>query len=118
MKWAIRAYEYRRQHRYEIFQGTQPNIPIIVERLIQPIYESVQYFSQLKQDMCDFIVEIRKENGEQYPGNSMYDLVSGISLYLKREHRFNTKLLPGHPHTEYIMRLRPRLRERLMKSRV
>ena len=29
--------------------------------------------------MCDFIVEIRKENGEQYPSYSMYDLISGLT---------------------------------------
>ena len=45
--------------------------------------------------MCDFIVEIRKENGEQYPSSSMYDLISGLSLYLEREHGFTDKLFSG-----------------------
>ena len=45
--------------------------------------------------MCDFIVEIRKENGEQYPSSSMYDLISGLSLYLEREHGFTDKLVSG-----------------------
>ena len=42
-----------------------------------------------------FIVEIRKENGEQYPSSSMYDLISGLSLYLEREHGFTNKLVSG-----------------------
>ena len=46
-------------------------------------------------DLCDFIVEIRKENGEQYPSSSMYDLISGLSLYLEREHGFTYKLVSG-----------------------
>ena len=46
---------------------------------------------ELQADLCDFIVEIRKENGEQYPPSSMYDLISGLSLYLEREHGFTNK---------------------------
>ena len=40
---------------------------------------------ELQADLCDFIVEIRKENGEQYPSSSMYDLILG----------FTNKLVPG-----------------------
>ena len=50
---------------------------------------------ELQVDLCDFIVEIRKENGEQYPSSSMYDLISGLSLYLEREHGFTNKLVSG-----------------------
>ena len=45
--------------------------------------------------MCDFIVEIRKENGEQYPPSGMYDLISGLNLYLEREHGFQNKFVLG-----------------------
>ena len=50
---------------------------------------------ELQADLCDFTVEIRKENGEQYPPSSMYDLISGLSLYLEREHGFTNKLVSG-----------------------
>ena len=50
---------------------------------------------ELQADLCDFIVEIRKENGEQYAPSSMYDLISGLSLYLEREHGFTNKLVSG-----------------------
>ena len=50
---------------------------------------------ELQADLCDFIEEIRKENGEQYPSSSMYDLISGLSLYLEREHGFTNKLVSG-----------------------
>ena len=50
---------------------------------------------ELQCDLCDFIVEIRKENGEQYPASSMYDLVSALSLYLEREHSYTDKLVSG-----------------------
>ena len=50
---------------------------------------------ELQADLCDFIVEIRKENGEQYPSSSMYDLISGLSLYLEREYGFTNKLVSG-----------------------
>ena len=50
---------------------------------------------ELQADLCDFIVEIRKENGEQYPPSSMYNLISGLSLYLEREHGFTNMLVSG-----------------------
>ena len=50
---------------------------------------------ELQADLCDFIVEIRKENGEQYPSSSINDLISGLSLYLEREHGFTNKLVSG-----------------------
>ena len=50
---------------------------------------------ELQADLYDFIVEIRKENGEQYPSSSMYDLISGLSLYLEREHGYTDKLVSG-----------------------
>ena len=50
---------------------------------------------ELQADLCDFIIEIRKENGEQYPSSSMYNLISGLSLYLEREHGFTDQLVSG-----------------------
>ena len=49
----------------------------------------------MQADLYDFIVEIRKKKGEQYPSSSMYDLISGLSLYLEREHGFTNKLVSG-----------------------
>ena len=62
---------------------------------IKPIDASAKDVDELQADLCDFIVEIRKENGEQYPPSSMYDLISGLSLYLEREHGFTNKLVSG-----------------------
>ena len=64
-------------------------------REIKPIDASAKDVDKLQADLCDFIVEIRKENGEQYPSSSMYDLISGLSLYFEREHGFTNKLLSG-----------------------
>ena len=49
--------------------------------------------AQLKDDVCDFIVEIRKENSDQYPGNSLYDLLQVLSLYWQHEKGFSEKLM-------------------------
>ena len=62
---------------------------------MKPIDQSAQDVTELQADLCDFIVEIRKENGEQYLSSSMYDLISGLSLYLEREHGFQDKLVSG-----------------------
>ena len=62
---------------------------------IRPIDQSVQDASELQADLCDFIVKIRKENGEQYPPSSMYDLISGLSLCLEREYGYENKFVSG-----------------------
>ena len=49
--------------------------------------------AQLKDDVCDFIIEIRKENSDQYPVNSLCDLLQGLSLYLQCEKGFSGKLM-------------------------
>ena len=66
-----------------------------LQQEIKPIDASAKDVDELQTDLCDFIVEIRKENGEQYPSSSMYDLISGLSLYLEREHGFTNKLVSG-----------------------
>ena len=73
-------------------KGTLPRSPITTGKLKVLIAKDVD---ELQADLCDLIVEIRKENGEQYPPSSMYDLISGLSLYLEREHGFTNKLVSG-----------------------
>ena len=48
---------------------------------------------ELKHDVCDFVMEIRKENGDQYPPGSLYDLLQGLSMFLECEHGFENKLM-------------------------
>ena len=93
MKWAIGAYERWHALRSQIHSArytatwTRHNCPI------QPIHESVAMESELKRDVCDFIVEIRNENGDQYPPGSLYDLLQGLSMFLEREHGFENRLM-------------------------
>ena len=91
------AYNRWRSFRSEIFHARYTTRVTHYNREIRPIDQSASDVEELKADMCDFIVEIRKENGDQYPPppNSMYDLVSGLSLYLEREHGFTNKLVSG-----------------------
>ena len=62
-------------------------------RPIKPIQDVATDIDTLWSDVCDFLVEIRKENGDQYPGSSMYDLVSGLPRYLQHEHGLSDKLM-------------------------
>ena len=64
-------------------KGTLPRSPITTGKL-KVLMQVQRDVDELQSDLCDFIVEIRKENGEQYPPSSMYDLISSLSLYLER----------------------------------
>ena len=97
IRWAVGAYNRRRAFRSEIFHQRYTTKVTHYNREIKPIDSSAKDMDELQADLCDFIdlVEIRKENGEQYPSSSMYDLISGLSLYLETEHGFTNKLVSG-----------------------
>ena len=95
MKWALGAYERWRKFRAEIFSARYTASWTRNNRPIEPIHEVAATVDDLKRDVCDFIVEIRKENGDQYPSSSLYDLLQGLSMYLEREKGFENKLMSG-----------------------
>ena len=94
-KWAVGAYNRWRSFRSEIFHQRYITKITHYNREIRPIDKSAKDVSELQPDLCDFIVEIRTENGEEYPSSSIYDLISGLSLYLEREYGFTDKLVSG-----------------------
>ena len=95
IKWAVGAYKRWRAFRSEIFHQRYTTKVTHYNREIKAIDISAKDVDELQADLCDFIVEIRKENREQYPSSSIYDLISGLSLYLEREHGFTNKLVSG-----------------------
>ena len=84
-----------RAFRSEIFYQRYTTKVTHYNREIKFIDASAKDSDELQADLYDFIVEIRKENGEQYPSFSMYDLISALSLYLEREHGSTNKLVSG-----------------------
>ena len=95
IKWVVGAYNRWRAFRSEIFHQRYTTKVTHYNREIKPIDASAKDVDKFQADLCDFIIEIRKENGKQYPSSSMYDLISGLSLYLEREHGFTNKLVSG-----------------------
>ena len=95
MRWAIGAYERWRTCRAQIFSARYTATWTRHNRPIAPLHETAKQIDDLKVDVCDFVVEIRKENGDQYPASSLYDLLGGLSLHLEREHGFSHKLMSG-----------------------
>ena len=93
MKWAIGAYERWCTLRNQIHSARHTTSWTKNNWLIQPIHEVAACEVELKCDVCDFIVEIRKENGDQYPSGSLYDLLQGLSMFLECKHRFENKLM-------------------------
>ena len=81
--------------RSEIFHQRYTTKVTHYNREIKAIDASAKDVVEMQADLCDFIVEIRKENGEHYPLSSMYYLISDLSLYLEKEHGFTNKLVSG-----------------------
>ena len=47
--------------------------------------EVIDNVDKLTADACDFITEVKKENGQDYPPGSLYDLVASLSGYIECE---------------------------------
>ena len=87
------AYTRQRTYRNEIHHARNTASWNRHNRPICLLEEVGHDISELKYNVCDFIVEICKENGEEYPSSSFYDLLGGLSLYLQHEKNFNDKLM-------------------------
>ena len=85
IKWAMGTYTWWRTYRNEIHHARNTASWNRHNRPIRSLEEDAHNISDLKYDVCDFIVEIHKENGQEYPRTSLYDLLGGLSLYLQRE---------------------------------
>ena len=90
MKWSIGAHKCWRALRAEIHSTRHTATWTQNNRLIRPIHEVATDIEELKRDVCDFIVEIRKLG-------SLYDLLQGLSMFLECEHSFENKLMSVPP---------------------
>lgn len=66
-------------------------------RYIHPLTESVKHISWISEDMCDFITEVKKEHGEEYPPGTIYDLILMISIFLEREYSIKRLTSMAYP---------------------
>ena len=90
--WALRAYERWREYRNELFDN-RVNFPVKrATRYIWPMIRSARNSEQLSTDMCDFLMEVRKQNGDEYPGQTLQDCIMMFNLYLEHEN-FEINLL-------------------------
>lgn len=82
----MRAYDRWRNYRRKIHHTSK--LPLCrTNRLIRPISDSIQDTNELQEDICDFICEVKKETGDEYPPCSLYDLVFMLSLFAEREYK-------------------------------
>ena len=89
MWWAVRAYQQWRTNRLRDSQNL--NIDIFDSNLENLCNLSKQ---NLENVLCIFIAEVKKVNGEEYPGKTLYQLIVSIQWYLN-ENDIGWKLVDG-----------------------
>ena len=52
---------------------------------VQPFMEVIDDTDKLTVDVCDFITVVKKENGQDYPLGSLYDLVASLIGYVEHQ---------------------------------
>ena len=63
--------------------------------------ESVRKMN-LEHALCIFIVEVKKGNGEEYPGKTLYQLTVSIQRYLN-ENNLHRKLVDGPDFKNFMV---------------
>ena len=89
MWWAVRAYQQWRnnkitdEHSFDIdvFDANLDDLSKVTKK-------------NLEHALCIFLAEVKKVNGDEYPGKTLYQLVVAIQHYLN-EHEFECKLIDG-----------------------
>ena len=72
-QWALNAYERWRKWCLTLYNGCGTMEVLQQNRFIQPLMDVINDASKLAVNVCDFITEVKKENGCDYPPGSMYD---------------------------------------------
>ena len=85
MKWAVNLFETWKQERNSIAMFDE-SISVIHPELKDMMKDELNF------SIARFICEVKKENGEEYPGQTLYELVILLQLFLE-QNGLNYKLL-------------------------
>ena len=92
--WVLKAYNQWRDYRLDLYNNRKTMEVTQQNCMTVPILEAAMDFDKLSADVCDFIIEVHKENGKDYPPGTLYDLVASLSSYIAHEMPdLNMKLL-------------------------
>jgi len=84
-KWAVKLFDEWRASRLALYADRDDIIH--VDRDLMNLDSKILDYA-----LGAFIVEIRKENGEEYRGNTLYEIIVAIQHYLRENGRFLTLL--------------------------
>ena len=104
-EWAVRAFEAWRSNRLTLGQN---------DNSIRCFPMPLQYMSaaELNDSISLFVFEVKKQDGTEYPGNSLHGLVCAIQRYLKSECGKNVRFF----NDDFFSKLRTSL-DTVMKER-
>ena len=110
MMWAVRAYQQWRSSRITDSETFDINI----------FDSNLEDFSnvtkeKLEHSLCIFLAEVKKVNGDEYPGKTLYQLVVSIQRYLN-ERQLNWKLVEGPDFKNLRVVLDNLMKERVMQN--
>ena len=65
--------EWKKQRNEAVLKEDYSGEPVIQEDIDE----------MLDFTMARFVAEVRKEDGQEYPGNTLYEILSSIEMYLR-----------------------------------
>ena len=77
--WAIKIFEDWKKWRNEtVAEDKNSTEPVSTKSLEEMSDEELDFF------LARFVAEVRKQDGQEYPGKTIYEMISSIQSYLRK----------------------------------
>ena len=86
--WVLKVFEeWKKQRNEAVFKEDYSGKPVIQEDIDEISNEMLDF------TLARFVVEVREEDGQEYPGKTLYEILSRIEMYLRVQCKRNITLI-------------------------
>ena len=79
--------EWKKQRNEAVLKEDYSSEPVIQEDIDEMSDEMLDF------TLARFVAEVRKEDGQEYPGKTLYEILSSIEMYLRVQCKRNITLI-------------------------
>ena len=86
--WVLKVFEeWKKQRNEAVLKEDYSGEPVIQEDIDEMFDEMLDF------TLARFVAEVRKEDGQEYPGKTLYDILSSNEMYLRVQCKRNITLI-------------------------
>ena len=86
--WVLKVFEeWKKQRNEAVLKEDYSGEPVIQEDIDEMSEEMLDF------TLARFVAEVRKEDGQEYPGKTLYEILRSIQMYLRVQCKRNMTLI-------------------------